>query len=73
MTVFAVFVIEEQERYLVDPHPSLLGIYETEDKAEDEIYNYFVKYYDYEDTNTITEDFSDCYYIDKVEIGKTYL
>lgn len=73
MTVFVAFVIEESERYLVDPRSSLLGVYETEDEAEDEIYNYLILNYDYEDADTVAEDFSDCYNIEKVTIGKTYL
>lgn len=73
MTVFVAFVIEEDERYLIDPRSSFLGVYETEDETEEAIYNYFVEHCDYEDVNTISEEFSDCYYIDKVIIGKTYL
>jgi hypothetical protein len=73
MTVFIAFVLEEKERYLVDPHSSLLGVYETEEDAEDEVYNYLIEHYDYEDVNTVAEDFSDCYNIEKVTVGETYL
>lgn len=67
MIVFVAFII------FSDSRSSLLGVYETEADAEDEIYNYLIEHYDYEDANTVAEDFSDYYRIEKVIIGKTYL
>ena len=73
MTVFVAFVIEERERYLVDPRSSFLGVYKTENEAEEAVYNYLIENYDYEDANTVAEEFFDCYNIEEATIGKTYL
>lgn len=69
--VYVAFVIEERERYLVDPCPSLLGVYETEEEAEDAICTWVMEYYGCEDENI--DEFSDCYYMEKCVMGKACL
>ena len=74
--VYVISVCPERERYLVDPHYEILGVFSSEDRALRAASSYFRREYDIEDEaddDDIINEYEDCYIIDKYEIGYSYL
>ena len=71
MIVFVAFVLEESERDSISPQYSLLGVYETEEEAENAICNWVMEYYGCKEEEIY--EFSDCYYMEKCVVGKACL
>lgn len=70
--VYVISVCPERERYLVDPHYEILGVFSSEDEALNATIDYLKREYDLIDEDDIDE-YEDCYIIDKYEIGYAYL
>lgn len=75
--VYVISVCPERERYLVDPHYEILGVFSSEDEALNAAIDYFKREYDIDDgvdeDDDILSEYEDCYIIDKYEIGYAYL
>lgn len=74
--VYVTSVCSERERYLVDPHYEILGVFSSEDEAFRAAITYIREEYNIEDEadeDDIINEYEDCYIIDKYEIGYAYL